>query len=316
MAVTTSAVIGAVAAVGGVVSQRNAARSAEESQTRASEAAIAEQRAAGASFERRTQPFADIGLAAANPLRELLGLPTSTQPQSARLGEIQGEIESLDRQISEFQPVSGTTSGAPGFPRPRDLLGGTKGGATGVSLEDLNARRAALIAESEGITSAIEGEFIPAGQSQLEEINPILSFLRDEGFESIQETAAARGRLGAGGTLKDLTRFNTNLSATIVPQLQQQRFNQLFNLLGLGSNAATGQGTAALGMATNVSNLLGQQGRIEAQGSINRSNVATNALGQLSRAAGFFGQQNQNQNQNQNSQPSGSVNPQDFSSFA
>ena len=46
--------------------------------------------------------------------------------------------------------------------------------------------------------------FLDNPMQQLDEINPLVNFLRDQGFESIQESAAASGRLGAGGTLKDL----------------------------------------------------------------------------------------------------------------
>ena len=36
---------------------------------------------------------------------------------------------------------------------------------------------------------------------------------RTEGFKQIQQSAAAGGRLGAGGTLRDLVRFNSSLNA-------------------------------------------------------------------------------------------------------
>jgi len=120
----------------------------------------------------------------------------------------------------------------------------------------------------------------------LEEINPVVDILRNQGFEQIQESAAAQGRLGAGGTLKDLTQFNTDLATTVIPQLQEQRFNQLFNVLGLGANAATGQGTASLSTASNISNILGNTGVAQANQSINQANVATNALGQFSQLFG------------------------------
>lgn len=124
---------------------------------------------------------------------------------------------------------------------------------------------------------------------QLEQINPVVDFLRNQGFEQIQESAAAGGRLGAGGTLKDLTKFNTDLTSTIVPQLQNQRFNQLFNVLGLGQNAASGQGTAALQTGTNISNLLGNVGNAQAQGAIGQGNAISGTFQNLTGALGAFG---------------------------
>lgn len=298
---TWGAVAVAGAAVVGSVIQSRAQSGAAEAQAGATEAAIAEQEAARLSFEQRTQPFADIGLEAADPLRQLLGF---ADPRAA---QIQTELDRINQRLESF-PTQQT--GAPGgggliagtlFGQPQ-LTGGTQqpeqfggtffgGQQPGPTSENLIARRDALLAEQEGLQAA------PAlgPDAQLAEINPLVSFLRQEGFEDIQESAAARGRLGAGGTLEDLTRFNTNLSATIIPQLQQQRFNQLFNVLGLGANVTTGQGTAGLQTATNISNLLGQQGATQAQSAINQGNITTNALGQIVGAAGLFNAQQQPQ---------------------
>ena len=134
---------------------------------------------------------------------------------------------------------------------------------------------------AEQLTGFLEDPF-----QQLEEINPLVNFLRDQGFEAIQETAAAKGRLGAGGTTRDLAEFNTNLAATIVPQLQNQRFNQLFNVAGLGANVAAGQGTAGLQTATNISNLLGNIGASQAAGIQGQAGAIT---GTLQNVAGAFG---------------------------
>ena len=122
----------------------------------------------------------------------------------------------------------------------------------------------------------------------LDEINPMVDFLRNQGFEQIQESAAAGQRLGAGGTLNDLTGFNTNLASTVVPQLQNQKFNQLFNLLGVGQNAATGQGTAALNTASNIANLQANKGAAQAQGAFGQANAITGTIQNLAGTAGAF----------------------------
>ena len=109
-------------------------------------------------------------------------------------------------------------------------------------------------------------DFLSNPNAGLDQINPMVDFLRNQGFEQIQESAAAQGRLGAGGTLNDLVQFNTDLTSTIVPQLQNQRFNQLFNVTTAGQNAATGQGQAGLNTASNIGNLLGNIGSAQNQG--------------------------------------------------
>lgn len=130
--------------------------------------------------------------------------------------------------------------------------------------------------------------FLQDPTQQLEEINPLVNFLRDQGFEAIQESAAAGGRLGAGGTLKDLTTFNTGLASTIVPQLQNQRFNQLFNTASLGANVAAGQGTAGIQTATNIGNLQGAAGAAAAGGAFGRANAITGTIQNVAGAAGAF----------------------------
>lgn len=130
--------------------------------------------------------------------------------------------------------------------------------------------------------------FLDNPNQQLDEINPIVDFLQKEGFEQIQESAAAKGRLGAGGTLKDLTRFNTNLTSTVIPQLQNDRFNQLFNTAALGQNAATGQATSTLQTGANIANLNVAQGQASANNAINQANIATNFAGNIAAGVGAF----------------------------
>jgi len=127
--------------------------------------------------------------------------------------------------------------------------------------------------------------FLQDPTQQLAEINPVVDFLRQQGFEQIQESAAAQGRLGAGGTLQDLSRFDVGLLSTVVPQLQNQRFNQLFNVAGLGANVAAGQGTQALGTASNIGNLLGNVGAAQAGGVAGQAGAITGGIQNV--AAGF-----------------------------
>lgn len=127
----------------------------------------------------------------------------------------------------------------------------------------------------------------------IEEINPVVEFLRREGFEDIQESAAAAGKLRSGGTLQDLTRFNTQLAATVAPQIQQQklnaqqqRFNQLFNILGIGQSSAVGQGQAALQSGRGIAGLQAGIGTAGAQGILGAEGARDQARSDI---AGFLG---------------------------
>jgi hypothetical protein len=135
--------------------------------------------------------------------------------------------------------------------------------------------------------------------STLEEVNPLVSFLRQQGFSDIQESAAAKGQLQSGGTLKGLTQFNTDLTSTIVPQLQQQKFAQnlqkgqfaqqgrqqqfgnLFDVARLGANAVAGQNTQATNAANSISTLRQNFAGTQADATANRANVLQSTIQDL-----------------------------------
>ena len=270
--------------VGGVV-QSNAAGRAARAGERSSDAAIAEQQDARADFNAKTQSFVDTGTASSEALQRFLGF--NANPEFASINaDIDAQIAALNQQQVAPSTDPARTSNA--------RLGGDITSAIDATSPesifnaDIQAQIQALEAQRgerlSGIDQFVQGERLQG----LDEINPVVDFLRNEGFEQIQESAAAGGRLGAGGTLKDLTQFNTDLTSTIIPQLQNQRFNQLFNTASLGANAAAGQGTAGLQTASNVGNLLGQKGQAQAQGAINQSNAITGTLNNLAGAAGAF----------------------------
>lgn len=273
--------IAGAAIVGGVVASRSASKAgkiAEET----GESQIAELRAAREQAERLGAPFVALGTAASGALGEFLGFPQAAQPGSA-LGPTQGQAPLSPRMV-EFINAFGT-------PEQKNRLLLSQSAQPQANVLDPNR----VIEPAEG------GEFLPTPSlsSSLEEINPVVSFLREQGFEAIQESAAAQGRLGAGGTLKDLARFNAGLESTIIPGLQQQRFNQdllkrqqefneLFNVTGLGANVAAGQGTQAVNTATGVANVLGQVGAGQQQAVAGQAGAVTGTLSNLAGIAGAF----------------------------
>ena len=125
----------------------------------------------------------------------------------------------------------------------------------------------------EGLAAQYGGAIPTAAPAPEQVKTPLYDFLMKESFEDIQESAAAQGRLRSGGTLQDLQARAAEL-ASIEQQraeqrqdvLKQQRFSNLFNLLGLGSNVATGQATAGLQSAGQIGGLLTQLGAAQAAG--------------------------------------------------
>ena len=122
--------------------------------------------------------------------------------------------------------------------------------------------------------------FRDAGASAL---NPLMDMVgasydtpltRTQGFTDIQQSAAAAGKLRSGGTLKALTQFNSMLNESN----RATRFNELFNLATLGSNAAAGQGTATIQGAARAGEYGTQAANASAAGTIGQSNAITGAL--------------------------------------
>jgi hypothetical protein len=86
-------------------------------------------------------------------------------------------------------------------------------------------------------------KFTGAGEQVL---NPLVSsvlagpesdFERTQGFEKIQKSAAAGGKLRSGETLKGLTEFSSGLDTRNF----NNRVNQLLSIAGLGANSAAAQ---------------------------------------------------------------------------
>lgn len=140
----------------------------------------------------------------------------------------------------------------------------------------------AIAAQNTALETA-RGDLEPFRSAGGAALNPLIDFVskgpesdleRTEGFTQIQNSAAAGGKLRSGGTLKELTRFNSMLNQ----RNRGQRFNELFNLATLGSNAASGQATATLGTADRVGETLTGQGNATAAGKIGSANASRNTL--------------------------------------
>lgn len=125
--------------------------------------------------------------------------------------------------------------------------------------------------------------------------DPVLNNLLNRTQRSVLDSKAAAGKLGSGSTL-------TSLMEAMAPQVMarqqqmfdqkynanNQQFNQLQNLVGMGQSAAAGQGAAMQGTANNVTNLAGQGANALAAGKIGAANAqaqGTNNMASLAALA-------------------------------
>lgn len=118
--------------------------------------------------------------------------------------------------------------------------------------------------------------------------NPFFRALAQQQEQDILSQRAALGLAGSGGTQDALQRNLLQLGEGFLMNRNQQRFNQLFNIAGMGANAAAMTGTQALNTQNQLGQLAGLPGQIQAQ---QRSNLGQQMiqLGILGAATGGFG---------------------------
>jgi hypothetical protein len=108
--------------------------------------------------------------------------------------------------------------------------------------------------------------------------NPGIQFVRDQGERAISRAAAARGLNQSGGTLEDLTEFNSGLAST---NFQNLVLNPLFQLAGFGNQQTQAGQQLVTGTGTNLANLALNAGNARASSFQNAGNTVGNTFGDL-----------------------------------
>jgi len=116
--------------------------------------------------------------------------------------------------------------------------------------------------------AALSGALGQEAFNQAFQNSPQQQFLREQGERAALRTAAARGGVGGGNVMKELSRFNTGLAS-------QDLQNQIANLQQLGSQGLGASGSAA---------------QFAAQGGAAQADLQTQAAQQLAALRGQIGQ--------------------------
>jgi hypothetical protein len=129
--------------------------------------------------------------------------------------------------------------------------------------------------------------------------DPGWQFRLDEGRKAIERSAAAKGTLLSGGTLKDLTRWGQDYASNeydkvynralgeyqqaygIYQNNQGNQFNRLQGVAGLGQNAAAMTGNAGSGYAQNASNTITGIGNANAAGQVGAANAWSQGISNI-----------------------------------
>ncbi|PHS02107.1 MAG: hypothetical protein COA78_21925 [Blastopirellula sp.] len=233
------------------------------------------------------------------PIFSFIGAQNAAAAQE-RAGQLQADAAregvELNRQIANFG-IADTSAGRAG----RDVAFANLLARQGLEIPDVRlsnpeaqiGRVSGFDSSGNAIGGGTTGEagtsggelqaFDPSGRRLSDigitpfELSPAARFRQEEGNRAVQSSAAARGLLGSGGTLRDLSKFNQGLAS--------QEFDADFNRLSLIAGFGANEGAAGRKTASDFGNL-GAQGlsaaaSSQAQGITNAANTRATAFGNL-----------------------------------
>lgn len=259
MAIGTALALGIGSSVVGAVSANKAAKA----QTAAANSQIGVQRETRDLVRGDLAPYAGAGVDALGAIMYELGLgPAPVQGATAP----QVETYSIPGQ-------PGVNAFGRGGRRDRegDRAGGTPATAATTGYR-VGENTFTTMDEAQAYANANKTGGTPYGGFTK---SPGYDFQLSEGLNAIDQSAASRGNLFSGETMKAAQQFGTGLAA----QDYSNYFNRLMGVSNQGQNAAAGQGQAAQFAASGISNGLSNIGNARAAGAIGVGNAIQNGIG-------------------------------------
>lgn len=254
------------------------------------------------------EPTRQAGLTAQNRILELLGLgprpapanqpsvnafaPTARTPEAYGLTEI--KIPNImGRQYGDTSYLMN----ADGRYDPDFQIGGNRTGvyrdAQGNFITDVDAymaqnplpEAANMMAPQAPAPESDYGKYARDFSMKDYEADPGYAFRQSEGMKALERSAAARGGLLSGGTMKGIQRFGQDLASqeyqNAFNRYQVNRANQLNplqSLMGSGQSSANLLTGAASNYGQTGANTLSNIGDVRASGYVGGANALTNAL--------------------------------------
>lgn len=125
--------------------------------------------------------------------------------------------------------------------------------------------------------------------------DPGYQFRLDQANKALERSAAARGGLFSGGTMRSLTQLNQDMASQEYGNAYNRAYgqytdnlNRLQSLAGYGQNTATNLGNAGQNMANQVSNNYGQAANAQAASYGAQANAWGNVLNNGSQAYSLY----------------------------
>lgn len=168
------------------------------------------------------------------------------------------------------------------------------------------AQKNALAAQTElakpyveaGKTALAEYQKLAPYQSfgmQQFQADPGYGFRMSEGLKALERSAAARGLLQSGGTLKDITRFGQNLASAEYENAfsrylseREARMDPYRYLTGVGQAAAAGQAANVGTTGAALADIAAQRGNVQAAQAMGTASAIGNAIGSVGQAVGGY----------------------------
>lgn len=278
-------VAGALIAAGGSIIGGQTASRAQDRATRASERS--EQRAIDAQLsmyqqQRQDQmPWLQAGSSSLAQIARILGLPTQGAAAGAGSAAATSGIDPAERarRLQIWQQFNDYRAGARENPevwRAEQLAANPW-----LSTFDPNSPASDIGA---GQPSTIPAPSTPFDMTALLRSTPGYQFAAEEGMQDIERSAAARGGLNSGGTLRALSRYRTGLA----DQTFNNYLNRLFSVAGLGQSATGQIGAAGQATGGNIAQNLSNIGAARSSGYANQGNIWGNAVGGVANAFGQY----------------------------
>lgn len=137
-------------------------------------------------------------------------------------------------------------------------------------------------------------EYTPFGMQQFQ-ADPGYGFRMSEGMKALERSAAARGGLLSGATLKGVQRYGQDLGSQEYQNAfnryqteRSARLNPLQSLAGVGQTATNALGTAGQNYATGAGSIMSGQGINSANALLAAQQARGSSYGQLGSALGKY----------------------------
>lgn len=302
------ALVGVASSMSAADQQADAAESAGRLSAESSRASNALQRDMYDQTREDQTPWRDTGSAALNQLAMLMGVTPSGSWSSGGRSYDDFYNKEYARQLEVLRPLYIRGSGKVSAGLLSDDAANRAREYAARAFEDEQNRVAAQQTEMERLRQSGDfGSLTRKFSMQDFEQDPGYAFRRDQGMQQIQRSAAAQGGLLSGAALKGIQRFGQDLASQEYQNAfnrflsnQNNQFNRLASLAGVGQTANNALQTAGGNYANAVANInqnnaMNQgnaalaQGNARASGYLGAANALSGAAGMYGSMGGFGG---------------------------